>query len=193
MLLPFLPIFVGELGVKQQTSMVLWSGLAFGATFIGTGLTAPFWGHLGDKYGRKPMVVRAAVGMAIIMSLIGLSHNVYQLVLLRLAAGLIGGYASSSMLLVATQTPRERAGWALGVLSTGALTGNLIGPLIGGVLPNLIGIRNTFFAGGAVIAIAMLATIFLVKEDHREIKTDAVGSKIQRQFHNDFIARDESP
>ena len=117
MLLPFLPIFVGELGVKQQTSMVLWSGLAFGATFIGTGLTAPFWGHLGDKYGRKPMVVRAAVGMAIIMSLIGLSHNVYQLVLLRLAAGLIGGYASSSMLLVATQTPRERAGWALGVLS----------------------------------------------------------------------------
>jgi MFS family permease len=45
----------------------------------------------------------------------------------------------------------------------------LIGPLIGGVLPNLIGIRNTFFAGGAVIAIAMLATIFLVKEDHREI------------------------
>ena len=173
MLLPFLPIFVGELGVKQQTSMVLWSGLAFGATFIGTGLTAPFWGHLGDKYGRKPMVVRAAVGMAIIMSLIGLSHNVYQLVLLRLAAGLIGGYASSSMLLVATQTPRERAGWALGVLSTGALTGNLIGPLIGGVLPNLIGIRNTFFAGGAVIAIAMLATIFLVKEDHREIKPTA--------------------
>jgi MFS family permease len=170
MLLPFLPIFVGELGAKQQTSMVLWSGLAFGATFIGTGLTAPFWGHLGDKYGRKPMLVRAAVGMAIIMSLIGLSQNVYQLVLLRLAAGLIGGYASSSMLLVATQTPRERAGWALGVLSTGALTGNLIGPLIGGALPNLIGIRNTFFAGGAVIAIAMLATIFLVKEDHRETR-----------------------
>ncbi len=170
MLLPFLPIFVEELGIKQEASIVQWSGLAFGATFLGTGLTAPLWGYLGDKYGRKPMLVRAAIGMAAIMSLIGLALNVYQLVLLRLAAGLVGGYASSSMLLVAIQTPRERAGWALGVLSTGALTGNLIGPLVGGVLPNLIGIRNTFFAGGAMIAIAMIATIFLVKEDHREIK-----------------------
>jgi MFS family permease len=170
MLLPFLPIFVEELGIKQQASIVQWSGLAFGATFLGTGLTAPLWGHLGDKYGRKPMLVRAAIGMAVIMSLIGLAHSVYQLVLLRLAAGLVGGYASSSMLLVATQTPRERAGWALGVLSTGGLTGNLIGPLVGGVLPNQIGIRNTFFAGGAVITIAMFATIFLVKEDYRESK-----------------------
>jgi MFS family permease len=170
MLLPFLPIFVEELGIKQQASIVQWSALAFGATFLGTGLTAPLWGHLGGKYGRKSMLVRAAIGMAVIMSLIGLAHNVYQLVLLRLVAGLVGGYASSSMLLVATQTPRERAGWALGILSTGALAGNLIGPLVGGVLPNLIGIRNTFFAGGAVIAIAMFATIFLVKEDHQEIK-----------------------
>jgi MFS family permease len=170
MLLPFLPIFVEELGIRQQASMVQWSGLAFGATFLGTGLTAPLWGHLGDKYGRKLMLVRAAVGMAVIMSLIGLAHNVYQLVLLRLTAGLVGGYPSSSMLLVATQTPRERAGWALGVLSTGALTGNLIGPLVGGVLPNLIGIRDTFFAGGAMIAIAMFATIFLVKEDRRGIE-----------------------
>src|SRR5262249_40082559 len=75
MLLPFLPIFVEELGIKRQASIVQWSGLAFGATFLGTGLTAPLWGHLGDKYGRKLMLVRAAVGMAVIMSLIGLSHN----------------------------------------------------------------------------------------------------------------------
>jgi MFS family permease len=170
MLLPFLPILVEELGIKQQAAIVQWSGLAFGATFVGTGLTAPLWGHLGDRYGRKAMLVRAAVGMTVVMSLIGLSHNVYQLVLLRLAAGLVGGYAASSMLLVATQTPPERAGWALGILSTGGLTGNLMGPLLGGVLPNLIGIRNTFFAGGAVIAIAMLATVFLVKENHGETK-----------------------
>ena len=119
MLLPFLPIFVEELGIKQQASIVQWSALAFGATFLGTGLTAPLWGHLGDKYGRKSMLVRAAIGMAVIMSLIGLVQNVYQLVLLRLVAGLVGG-SSSSMLLVATQTPRERAGWALGVSLDGS-------------------------------------------------------------------------
>jgi MFS family permease len=165
LLLPFLPIYVEELGVKQSAAIVEWSGIAFGATFLGTGLTAPLWGYLADRYGRKPMLVRAAIGMAIVMPMIGLAHNVYELTLLRLAAGIIGGYASSSTLLVATQTPADKAGWALGILSTGALAGTLIGPLVGGVLPGLIGIRNTFFVTGSVIALAAVVTILFVKED----------------------------
>ncbi len=167
LLLPFLPIYVEQLGVRDNAAIVEWSGIAFGATFLGTGLTAPLWGYLSDRYGRRPMLIRAAVGMALLMPLIGLAHNVWQLVLLRLAAGLIGGYASSATVLVATQTPREQAGWALGILSTGALSGGLIGPLIGGLLPGLIGIRSTFFLGGGVIAVAALVTILFVREDFR--------------------------
>src|SRR5580698_1516098 len=165
MLLPFLPIYVRQLGVESQSSVIQWSGVAFGATFLGTAVTAPIWGRLADRYGRKPMLVRAAIGMAVAMSLIGLAHSVIELVLLRLAAGLIGGYASASIVMVGTQAPRERAGWALGVLSTGALTGNLVGPLVGGFLPGWVGIRGTFFVGGAMIAVAALATIFLIRED----------------------------
>src|SRR5471032_3091509 len=174
LLLPFLPIYVEELGVKQSAAIVEWSGIAFGATFLGTGFTAPLWGYLADRYGRKPMLVRAALGMAIIMPMIGLAHNVYELTLLRLAAGVIGGYASSSTLLVATQTPADKSGWALGVLSTGALAGTLIGPLIGGLLPGLIGIRNTFFLTGSVIAVAAFVTLFFVKEDFvpRSLRND---------------------
>ncbi|SPB13832.1 MFS transporter [Caballeronia novacaledonica] len=165
MLLPFLPLYVRQLGVQSQAAVIEWSGVAFSATFLGTAVTAPLWGRLADRYGRKPMLVRAAVGMAIVMSLIGVAHSVHQLVALRLLAGLIGGYASASTVMVGTQAPRERAGWALGILSTGALAGNLAGPLIGGMLPGLIGIRGTFFAGAGMIAVAALATIFLVKED----------------------------
>lgn len=165
MLLPFLPIYVRQLGVTSQSAVIQWSGVAFGATFLGTAVTAPIWGRLADRYGRKPMLVRAAIGMAVVMSLIGVAHNVYELVALRLIAGLVGGYASASTVMVGTQAPRERAGWALGILSTGALAGNLIGPLVGGVLPGWIGIRGTFFAGGAMIAAAALLTIFVVKEE----------------------------
>ena len=165
MLLPFLPLYVKQLGVTSQADVIQWSGVAFGATFLGTAVTAPLWGRLADRYGRKPMLIRAAVGMAVVMSLIGIAHNVYELVGLRLVAGLVGGYASASTVMVGTQAPRERAGWALGLLSTGALAGNLVGPLIGGLLPGWIGIRGTFFAGGAVIAVAALLTIFVVKED----------------------------
>jgi DHA1 family multidrug resistance protein-like MFS transporter len=165
MLLPFLPLYVQQLGVDSQSAVVQWSGIAFGATFFGTAVTAPVWGRLADRYGRKPMLIRAAVGMAVVMSLIGLAHSVTELVALRLIAGLVGGYASASLVLVGTQAPPERAGWALGLLSTGALAGNLVGPLIGGLLPAWIGIRGTFFAGGGIIAVAALLTIFVVRED----------------------------
>jgi DHA1 family multidrug resistance protein-like MFS transporter len=165
MLLPFLPLYVQQLGVSSPAAVVQWSGVAFGATFFGTAITAPLWGRLADRYGRKPMLIRAAVGMAIVMSLIGLAHNLTELVVLRLIAGLIGGYASASIVMVGTQAPRERAGWALGVLSTGALAGNLVGPLVGGFLPTYVGIRGTFFVGGAIIAVAALLTIAVVRED----------------------------
>jgi MFS transporter, DHA1 family, multidrug resistance protein len=165
MLLPFLPLYVRQLGVSSQSAVVEWSGIAFSATFLGTAVTAPLWGRLADRYGRKPMLIRAAIGMAVTMSLIGLAHNVWELVALRFAAGLIGGYASASTVMVATQAPPSRAGWALGLLSTGVLAGNLAGPLIGGVLPPFIGIRGTFFVGGGAIAVAALFTIFMVREN----------------------------
>jgi MFS family permease len=165
MLLPFLPLYVEQLGVHSPAAIVQWSGVAFGATFLGTAVTAPLWGRLADRYGRKPMLIRAAIGMAIVMSLIGLAHTLIELVVLRLVAGLIGGFASASIVMVGTQAPRERAGWALGILSTGALAGNLIGPLVGGFLPTWVGIRGTFFVGGAIIAVAALLVIVVVRED----------------------------
>ncbi|WP_042880595.1 MFS transporter [Cupriavidus necator] len=169
MLLPFLPLYVEQLGVTSSAEIVQWSGVAFGVTFLGTALTAPLWGRMADRFGRKPMLIRAAIGMAVVMSMIGMAHNVYELVALRFAAGLIGGYASASMVMIGTQAPPERSGWALGVLSTGALAGNLIGPLVGGLLPNLIGIRGAFAAAAGMIAIAAILTIAFVREDFSDL------------------------
>src|SRR6202034_3328589 len=100
------------------------------ATFFTAALTAPLWGRLADRYGRKLMLIRASLGMAVAMSLMGMAHTVWQLVALRLLAGLLGGYASGSTILIATQTPKARSGWALGTLSSGIMAGSLGGPLI---------------------------------------------------------------
>jgi MFS family permease len=167
LLLPFLPLYIEELGVTSRAAIVQWCGIAYSATFLSAAFTAPLWGRLGDRYGRKLMLIRASLGMAVAMSLMGMAHNVWQLVALRLLAGLLGGFASGSVVLVATQTPRNRCGWALGVLSSGIMAGNVAGPLIGGALPPLIGVRATFLASGAFIFIAFLATAFLLKEDPR--------------------------
>lgn len=170
LMLPFLPLYVEELGVRGHAAIVQWSGIAYSATFFTAALVAPLWGRLGDRYGRKPMLVRASLGMAVTMSLIGMSRNIWQLVALRLLAGFAGGYSSGSTILVATQTPRHRSAWALGMLSSGIMAGNLIGPLLGGALPPLIGLRGTFWVAGAAIFAAFVATCVFVKEAPRPVR-----------------------
>ena len=165
LLLPFLPLYVEHLGVRSPGAIVQWSGLAFGITFLAAALVSPIWGRLADRYGRKLMLVRASLGMAVVMSMMGLAQNIYELVALRLAIGLAGGYASGSVILVAMQTPKDRSGWALGTLSIGVMAGSFAGPLLGGVLPGLIGLRQTFFAAGGAIFLAVLATCFLIREE----------------------------
>jgi MFS family permease len=165
LLLPFLPLYIAELGVSSPAAVAQWSGVAYGATFFAAALVAPLWGRLADRYGKKVMLVRASLGMAIAQSLMGMAHNVFELVGLRLFAGFAGGYASGATILVATQTPKRRSGWALGMLTSGIMAGNLVGPLIGGALPPIIGIRATFWIAGGVIFLTFLGTTFLIKEE----------------------------
>ncbi|MFC3207851.1 multidrug efflux MFS transporter [Aquamicrobium soli] len=181
LLLPFLPLYVEELGVSGHAAIVQWSGIAYGATFFAAALVAPLWGRLGDRYGRKLMLVRASFGMAVAMSLTGMVQDIWQLVLLRVLIGLAGGYSSGSTILVAMQTPKNRSGWALGTLAAGIMAGNLVGPLVGGALPPLIGIRNTFFLAGGVIFLSFLATTLFIKEDPQRRPAAAGDAKAKRQ------------
>ena len=106
LLIPFLPVYVRDLGVSSDDAVLRWSGIAYAATFFTAALTAPLWGALGDRFGRKSMLIRASLGMAIAMSLIGLAQSIWQLVALRLLVGLLGGYSSAATILVAAQAPR---------------------------------------------------------------------------------------
>jgi MFS family permease len=164
-LLPFLPNYIRDLGVHDDTGVVFWSATAFSASFIAAGLVSPIWGWLADLYGRKPMLMRACLGMTIAISAMGMAHNVYELVALRALAGFLGGYTSGCVILVASQTPRNRSAWALGKLSIGSLSGSLTGPLIGGALPRIMGLRETFWMTGAAIFVAFLLTTFVIRED----------------------------
>jgi MFS family permease len=170
LMLPFLPLYVEQLGVSGHAAVVQWSGVAYSATFVMAGLVAPLWGRLGDRYGRKSMLIRASLSMAVCVSLMGLAANIWQLVGLRLLLGLASGYSSGATILVAVQTPKERSGQALGLLASGIMAGNLAGPLVGGALPPLIGIRATFWSASALILFAFFITAWLVKEVPRTVE-----------------------
>ena len=161
-LAPILPLYFHDLGVQTPESMSLWSGLATGATYIIVCLAAPFWGRVADKKGRKITLIRSSFGMALCNVLIAFQTTPEGVVLIRLIQGLVSGFYSASITLIASETPIERTGWALGLLASANLAGSLIGPLIGGYIADTVGIRNDFIIVGTLMGLAgVLATIFI--------------------------------
>jgi MFS transporter, DHA1 family, multidrug resistance protein len=162
---PILPLYIDFLGIHDLSEIARWSGFAYGVTFITMAIASPLWGAAADRYGRKSMLLRASLGMALVVTSMGFVQSVYQLAGLRFLQGAISGFYSASITLVATQTPRERSGWALGTLSTGAVGGMLLGPLFGGYMAETMGLRSVFLAIGFLLLIAFLLSLFFVKEE----------------------------
>lgn len=162
---PIMPLYIKQLGVQNTATIEQISGIAFGVTFIVSAIFSPIWGYAADKIGRKPMLLRASLGMSIVIGSMGMAQNVYQLIGLRILQGIISGYCTACITLIATQAEKSHAGWALGVLSTASISGSLFGPLIGGCLDGILGLQFTFFLTGGLMLIVFIATLLLVKED----------------------------
>ncbi|WP_444859411.1 multidrug efflux MFS transporter [Serratia sp. (in: enterobacteria)] len=169
-ILPFLPLYVEQLGVSDHQSLSLWSGLVFSGTFLVSAVVSPLWGSLADHKGRKLMLLRASLGMAIVIALQGLATNVWQLFALRALMGLTSGYIPNAMALVASQAPRDKSGWALGTLSTGQISGVIAGPLLGGLMADHLGLRVVFFVTSGLMFVSFLVTLFLIKERRITVK-----------------------
>lgn len=161
---PVLPLYIRHLGVTHEAAIAQLSGIAFGSTFILSAIFSPIWGSVADKFGRKPMLLRASLGMAVVIGCMGFAPNVAVLIGLRLLQGVITGYSTACTTLIATQTDQEHAGWALGTLSTANIAGSLIGPLIGGFLSEHFGLQNVFFMTGSLMMVSFFTTLFFVKE-----------------------------
>lgn len=164
-MLPFLPNYLEKLGDYSQEETWLWSSLVYASTFITAALFAPLWGRLSDLYGCKVNLVRASVGMFICMTLMGLATSAWQMLVLRLLAGIAGGYTSGATILMAKEAPKSQAGQAQGALFACILGGSLAGPTFGGLIAAHAGMREAFFISGSMIFINVLLTIILVKEE----------------------------
>ncbi|NIF32362.1 multidrug efflux MFS transporter MdtG [Enterobacter sp. Cy-643] len=164
LVMPFLPLYVEQLGVTGHSQLNMWSGLVFSITFLFSAVASPFWGGLADRKGRKLMLLRSALGMSVVMLLMGLAQNIWQFLALRALLGLLGGFVPNANALIATQIPRHKSGWALGTLSTGAVSGALLGPLMGGLMADSYGLRSVFFITSLVLFICFVMTLFFIRE-----------------------------
>ena len=163
MIIPFLPIYLLELGVPKD-DVALWSGLVFGITFLIAGIMAPIWGKIADNKGKKRMALRAGFAIAVSYVLIGMVSNEYELLLGRAFVGFANGFYPAAMTMVSLSVDEKQVGRALGIFQTGLILGNVVGPFLGGAIESIVGMRPVFYVSGVAVLIATLAVLFFVKE-----------------------------
>ncbi|KRO03979.1 major facilitator superfamily permease [Levilactobacillus paucivorans] len=163
-IMPFLSLYVDDLGTFTKGQLTMYSGVTYAVTFFVIALVSPLWGKLADQKGRKLMLLRSSLGMAVVIGLMGFVTNIWQLIGLRFLQGFFAGYIPNASALIASETPREKSGNALGILTTGYVSGNLIGPVLGGILAQVFSIRWTFILTGIFLIIVFFLSATLVHE-----------------------------
>ncbi|MEK6795413.1 MAG: MFS transporter [Spirochaetota bacterium] len=173
--MPFLPFYIRTLGVTDANAIKFWVGVATAALSIAAAITAPVWGVLSDRHGRKVMLLRATLAGAIVSFCMGFAPNVQAFTVLRFVQGLFTGSIAAAAVLVSASTPKERLSYALGVLSTATFIGMSIGPMIGGYFAHIIGYRGTFFMSTAFVGVAFVLALTLIKEDRPDARVKAAS------------------
>lgn len=183
MIMPFLPLYLKEMGMTNDHEIAFWAGAIFASNFITAFIFQPIWGKLSDRYGRKIMLLRSGFGMATVMVLMGFAQNAWQLLLLRVLNGVISGFNPAAISLISATAPRERIGFAMGVQQSGVVAGTILGPLFGGVMADLFGFRPIFYLTGGLLLVATLLVLFFVRE---KFDREAAAKREQQSMRQSF-------
>ena len=190
LVMPFLPLYVRQLGVEGTGAIALWTGLILSISPAMAALTGPIWGRIGDRIGLKPMAARATGVNCLCWLLMAFAGNVWQLFLLRGVLGLLGGFNSVSVAAVTQLSPKEKIGSVIGTLQSSQIIAAAIGPLVGGILAQSIGITNTFFAT-AILMFGSFLSIMLFYQDaeRRPGSVDEPEQRVDRSFlkHPEYV------
>ncbi|MGR8825250.1 MFS transporter [Leuconostoc mesenteroides] len=169
--MPFLALYIMQISHFNQAQVSFYAGISYAASYLVVILVSPIWGKIADQHGRKPMLLRTAAGMGIVIILLSCVTNIWQIIILRLCQGLFDGYTPSVIALIAAETPLEERSVVISKLSTGYIIGGLMGPLIGGVLATIFSIRMTFFITGIILLCVAFISFYGIKENFQKINT----------------------
>ncbi len=174
--LPFLPLFVRELGVEEPERAALWAGVLIGIAPLIAGLLAPVWGRLADRHGHKAVAVKALVAYVVILALCAVVTRVEQLLVLRIGIGLFGGIGPLGLAMATAQAPREETGRAVGLIQAAQILSAAIGPFGGGLLADAIGFRGAFLVTAALCALALVLVLAFYEDKGRAERKAAAAS-----------------
>ncbi len=173
LVMPFLPLYFEQLGVTDVGDIALWSGLSLGVTPAITAFMAPLWGRLADRYGRKIMVQRSLVSFVFVMAAMAYVREPWHVFALRALQGLFAGYGALTLTMAADSAPREETAYAIGFVQTAQRLGPALGPVIGGVVAQAVGLRNAFFVTASFYLVAVVV-VAVAYDERGVLKRDAV-------------------
>src|SRR5262245_43812599 len=162
--MPFLPLYLEQLGEHDRSVIAIWSGLSLGVTPAITAAMAPFWARMAERYGRKLMVARSLAAFIFIMALMSLVRHPWQVFALRAVLGFFAGYGGIAMTMAAESVPAEHMATAIGWVQTAQRVGPALGPVIGGALAEAFGLRRAFLVAAAVYVGAFLLVVVGYRE-----------------------------
>src|SRR5262245_48453286 len=154
--LTFVPFFLSEdpvLAVRDESLRALYTGLILAGPFFTTIICTPLWGWVADRSGPKRQVVRACFGLGVTQLLMAVAQSPDQMVAIRMLQGMISGVQAAALALVAVVTPGEQQGKAIAVLQSATPAGQILGPVLGGVLATSFGFRFTYALLGGIIVL----------------------------------------
>jgi MFS transporter, DHA1 family, multidrug resistance protein len=178
LVMPFLSLFIGELGVTDVGRVAMWTGLSLGVTPALTAILAPVWGRLGDRFGRKVMLERSMASFVVSMAATAYASRAWHVLAIRSVQGVFAGYGSLSVAMAAESAPRDRMPQAIGLVQTAQRLGPALGPVIGSALAAFIGLRRGFLATAAFYAIGLVVVHFTYDDAavaHRLNSSPSVG------------------
>ena len=179
LVMPFLPIYITQLGVTDLGTAAVWSGLCLGVTPAITALLSPVWGRIADRFGRKIMVERSLLSFIFVMSAMALVREPWHILALRAIQGVFAGYGALTLAMAAESAPRDRMAQAIGTVQTAQRLGPAIGPVIGGVVAGLVGLRNAFFVTAGFYAAAFVVVLTMYHERPRERGESRTGGRVR--------------
>lgn len=171
-----IPYYVQELGMTDMARVGAWTGLYQSLGAIGFAVFTPIWGVLGDRHGRKVMLVRAMIGTMAMLFLMSFARTPTQLLVLRVIQGCVTGTPAAAAALLATSSPKNRLAYSLGLQQTALFIGSSLGPMAGGFIADIFGYRSTFYFSSAIVVLALIPVLFLVREPE-ETAANVVASR----------------
>src|SRR5262249_55710659 len=151
---PFLPLLVRHLGVTEPRAVALWSGVLLGCGPLSAVVPSRLWGRLADRIGGRPLLLRTVFGFAALNGLSAMATDVWQLAVLRLLMGALGGFTAVALTLASLSAPPERTTRAIALVQSAQILGQMVGPALGGLMADHWGIRAAFWGSSGLAVVA---------------------------------------